>query len=131
MFNQEDAKIKFIDLHRSRDADYLQDASVFIVSNFRLPVFENSLRERLNWVIENFFNFVREFAKTENDETFDFRMTLAIIRSLFTSTRFELNYKLAKEMFLRTHYLMDKIMRHVNSNKVLRDFRVPDAVLYY
>ena len=131
MFSQEDGRIKFIDLHRSGDADYLQDASVFLMSNFRLPVFANNLRERLNWVIENFFDFVKSFAKRENDDTFDFRMTLALSRSMYTSTRFELNYKLAKEMFLRAHYLMDKMTRHITANKDIRSFKVPDSVLYF
>ena len=131
MFDHESDKIRFIDLYRSRDADYLQDASVFLISNFRLPVFSNGLRERLNWVIETFVSFVRSFAEKNNDETFNLRMTLAIARSMYTSTRFELNFKLAKEMYLRAHYLLDKVAKHAVSKKEFKDFKLPDAVLYY
>ncbi|MDZ7641506.1 MAG: hypothetical protein U5J62_05735 [Desulfurivibrio sp.] len=40
----------------------------------------------------------REFAFQEGDGTFEFRLTLAVARSLFTSTRFELNNEFSKEM---------------------------------
>ena len=33
-------KINFIDLHRSRYMDYVQDVSVFMVSNYRLQIFD-------------------------------------------------------------------------------------------
>ena len=131
MFDAEEAKIRFIDLYRSGNADYVQDASVFLISNFRLPVFDNPLREQLNWVIGQYFGFVRKFSEEQKDETFAFRMALAIARSLYTSTRFELNYRLAKEMYLRAHYLMDKMARHVISNKNPTDFKMPESVLYY
>ena len=39
-------RIHYIDLHRSRDGDYVQDAAVFLVSNFRLPVFQIKLRRQ-------------------------------------------------------------------------------------
>ena len=47
--------IRFIDLHRSKFSDYLQDMSVFLVSSFRLPIFEEPLRERLNWAARNMY----------------------------------------------------------------------------
>lgn len=131
MFDMEAERVRYIDTHRSRDADYIQDASVFLISNFRLPVFGSKLRKRLNWVIRNFFTFAREFAIREHDDTFDFRMTLALARSLYTSTRFELNKKMAKEMYLRAHYLLEKMATYVRSSSDVRDFKLPDSVLYY
>lgn len=130
MFDMEKMQVRYIDIHRSADADYVQDASVFLISNFRLPVFGEK-RNRLNWMIRNFFAYARSFATNQQDETFDFRMTLALARSLYTSTRFELNLKLAKEMYLRAHYLLDKMATHVRTGPDVRVFRLPDSVLYY
>lgn len=131
MVNGESGTVHYIDLYRSRDADYIQDVSVFLVSNFRLPVFDASLRGNINWVIEQFYQFAVAFARKHHDRTFDFRMALALGRSLYTSTRFELNEKLSKEMFLRAHYLYDRVAKFVNSGAPPRDFKLPESVLYY
>ena len=40
-------KIHFIDLHRSRFMDYVQDVSVFMVSNYRLQVHDAETRRRV------------------------------------------------------------------------------------
>ena len=131
MFVPQEERIRFIDMYRSKDGDYIQDASVFLVSNFRLPVLDVPIRKKLNWVIESFFNFVKDFAKRQADDTFEFRMTLALARSLYTSTRFELNNLLAKEMYLRAHYLLDKLAAFINADNDIRSFNTPESVLYY
>ena len=40
IYDDEQDRIHFIDLYRSGDGDFLQDASVFLVSCLRLPVFD-------------------------------------------------------------------------------------------
>ncbi len=122
-------KIRFIDLYRSQRADYVQDASVFLVSNFRLPVFEPELRKRLNGTIKRFYSFFGDYARENQDVTFEFRMTLALARSFFTSTRFELNQSFAKEMLLRSHFLMEKLI--AQRDRPAETFRLPESVLYY
>jgi phosphate uptake regulator len=129
VYNHTDQRIYYIDLHRSRYYDFVQDVSVFLVSNFRLPVFDTGLRNRLNSIIERFFHFASGFAREKGDETFPPRLCLALARSFYTSTRFELDHAFAKEMFLRAHYLLDRVVEH--SDKPWRDFRFPEQALYY
>lgn len=128
LFNSQTQKINFIDLYRSKESDYIQDASVFLVSNFRLPIFDPRLRQRLNWVAKHFFDFSLQFARKNRDATFELRMALALIRSFYTSTRFELNQGFAGEMFKRAHYLMEKILDHSGSWEA---FHVPQEVLFF
>ncbi|NHZ47151.1 PhoU domain-containing protein [Nitratidesulfovibrio liaohensis] len=118
--------VRFIDLYRSRDCDYVQDISVFLVSNYRLPVFEPALRERIRWVMREFLLFAIGVAAERGDATFQARLALALARSLYTSTRFELNHHFAKDMYLRSHYLMERIVAHGGS---WESFRLPAEVL--
>jgi phosphate uptake regulator/aminoglycoside phosphotransferase len=128
LYDHADQRIHFIDLHRSRHFDYVQDVSVFLVSNFRMPMFDPLLRERLDHVIRTFHQFAAEFAARQNDVTFDLRMAFALARSFFTSARFELNPEFAREMVLRAHFLMEKIIdQHENPAEV---FVCPQDVLF-
>lgn len=120
IFNPELERINYIDMHRSKQTDYVQDASVFLVSLFRLPVFEASLRNRLNQMICYFFRFFVRFAEENKDSTFDRRLALALVRSLFTSSRFELKRDFAREMSSRSHYLMERIIAHENASESMR-----------
>lgn len=120
-------RIHFIDLYRSKDFDYVQDISVFLISNFRMPIFDPALRERLNHVMTNMLGFARRFAANHDDRTFDARMALALARSLFTSARFELNPDFSREMILRSHFLMEKIAAHEGS--VWSDFHLTPNIL--
>jgi hypothetical protein len=129
IYNDEEQKINFMDLHRSVIGDYVQDASVFIISNFRVPVFDQHGRGRLNRVIRHFYNFFFEFAKQNNDMLFEMRMAAALARSFYTSIRFEFNKTFAGDMFMRGKYLMEKICEH--RDRPYETFRLPDAVLYY
>jgi phosphate uptake regulator/aminoglycoside phosphotransferase len=127
-FNPNNQRINYIDFYRSREADYIQDASVFLVSNFRMPVFESSLRERLNAVIGRFCDFVYRFAEAHQDTHFEQRLALALARSFYTSTRFELNQEFAQDMFNRAHYLLEKVLDHQGSTQ---QFRLEREVLCY
>ncbi|MFW5836400.1 MAG: PhoU domain-containing protein [Desulfovibrionaceae bacterium] len=122
-------EIHYIDLYRSRDMDYVQDVSVFLISNFRMPVFEASPRGRINWMIDNFEAFAADLAQQWGDDTYQARMALALARSLYTSTRFELNADFAKDMFLRAQFLMEKVAGH--QGKPWESFALPEDVLRY
>ena len=112
VYNHARQKIHFIDVHRSRSFDYVQDVSVFLVSNYRIPIFEKDMRERLNWMIQRMFLFARSFARDHGDLLFEVRLALAVARSLFTSTRFELDPGFSRDMFLRAHSFLEKVARH-------------------
>lgn len=128
VYNNQQQTVRYIDLYRSRDFDYVQDASVFLISLFRLPIFEPELRDKLNRTTETFYSFVQEFSKTHADSTFETRLTFALARSFYTSTRFELNQSFAKRMYLRAHYLMEKLLSHTGKWSA---FKLPEDILYY
>lgn len=129
IYDHNQQRVHFIDLHRSADSDYAQDISVFLVSNFRMPVQRSVLRSRLNRVILDFLLFAQNFAREQSDAAFEARLCLGLIRSFLTSTRFELNLDFAKEMFLRGCYLLDKMNTH--GGRPWEDFRLPPQVLVY
>ncbi len=129
IYNQDTGKIHFIDLHRSQQSDFVQDIAVFLVSNFRLPVFETPLRKRLNTVIKSFYHFTRDFAGRQGDTTFNARLALGIARSLITSTRFELNSKFARAMFMRSIYIFEKLTAH--NGAPWESFVLPQDILIY
>ncbi|SDL31742.1 Phosphate uptake regulator [Maridesulfovibrio ferrireducens] len=128
VYSNADERIRFIDLHRSRDFDYIQDISVFLVSSFRMPIFDRPIRNKINAVISRFYSFTEEFALENDDTTWKARLTLALARSFYTSTRFEFNYGFAKEMFNRSIFLLEKINRY-NGN--WNDFVLPEDILHY
>jgi Ser/Thr protein kinase RdoA (MazF antagonist) len=129
VYDHSTQRIHFIDVYRSHQGDYIEDAAVFLVSNFRLPVFEASPRERLNAVISQFLDLTFRFAGEHDDATFQVRMALALSRSFFTSIRFEHNAGFAKEMALRSHYLMEKIVNH--ASMTWETFSFPEDILFY
>ncbi|WP_027184518.1 PhoU domain-containing protein [Desulfovibrio inopinatus] len=128
VYNHGEQRIHYIDLHRSCDSDYIQDISVYLVSNFRLPLTDRAMRLRLSSVIETFLNFARRFAQEHGDSTFEARLALGLIRSFITSTRFEFNRKFARNMFLRGVYLMEKMLEHTGP---MHEFVLPKDVLVY
>jgi phosphate uptake regulator len=101
--------VRFIDLHRSRMMDYIQDISVFLVSHFRLQYLETPVRKRINSTIQRFHDFARGHAQSIGDTTFDQRLALGVARSLATSTRFVLDRELARSMFLRARYVLERL----------------------
>lgn len=104
-------KIRFIDLHRSSLGDYIQDISVFMVSSYRLQVFDTKVRRRINQTICGFYIYAAEVAKEAGDKTFALRLALDLARSLITSTRFVLDKDIACDMLLRSRYLMEAVAR--------------------
>ncbi|MBU2512774.1 phosphotransferase [bacterium] len=112
ILNDMEDEIHYIDLHRSSETDYLQDASVFLVSIFRLPTISEAKRPFINEALNRFFEFCCQFARENNDVNFEARLALGLARSFITSTRFQLNNKMANDMFQRGVYLLKKIVMH-------------------
>lgn len=109
IYDSEEDSVRFIDLHRSRMMDYVQDVSVFLVSHFRLQFLETPVRRRINSTILRFFDFASSHAERVGDHTFHQRLALGVARSLATSTRFVLDPNLARRMFLRSRYILERI----------------------
>jgi len=121
-------KLYFIDLHRSKLSDYVQDVSVGIVSAIRLPVFDNCYRMRLNWFVKAFYSFATEFAEETGDRTFKTRLALSMVRSFISSTRFILTHDFAANIFARGVYLSKKLAAHVDHGD---EFEFPEDVLTF
>jgi aminoglycoside phosphotransferase (APT) family kinase protein len=111
IYDPQDNKIRFIDLHRSAYMDYVQDVSVFMVSNFRLQVLDKPVRQRIRQQVFTFYQIARKFSVRQNDPTFEIRLALGLARSLLTSTRFILDQALAGRMFLRANFLLEQVLR--------------------
>jgi hypothetical protein len=107
--------------------DYVQDVSVFLVSNHRLQVFDAPVRRRINRVVMRFHEFAQEFAEGAEDTTFSARLALGLARSFASSTRFVLDEEFAKSMFLRSRYLLDRLLAWDAQD--LASFRIPPEVL--
>ena len=110
IYDAQQQKIKFIDLHRSQYFDYVQDISVFMVSNYRLQILDAPLRQRILENTLSFYDVTRNYAQKVNDTTFNIRLALGLARSFMTSTRFILDKTLAENMFLRSRYLLEKVL---------------------
>lgn len=110
IYEPEQKRINYIDLHRSRYMDYVQDVSVLMVSNFRMQIFDIEIRERILNFAYNFYCCARQFAKKNNDKTFELRLALGLARSFVTSTRFILDKTLARSMFYRARYIIERVL---------------------
>jgi phosphate uptake regulator len=129
LYDVRDDRLHFLDVHRSRDSDYVQDVSVFLVSNFRLPVFVRATRRRLEAVALDFLNFARGYAAQTQDELFEARLALGLARSFATSTRFEVKGRFVHDMHERAVLLLSSVREH--RGRPWAEFRVPDGVLVY
>ena len=128
IFDTNEKKIRFIDLHRSRYQDYSQDVSVFMVSNYRLQVLDKQTRNRIAQVVNQFYQFSSEFAEKNKDKTFEIRLALGLARSFITSTRFILDKSLAKAMYLRGVFILESLTGL--DDKSLKKYRLPIRELF-
>ena len=110
IYDPMEKRINFIDLHRSCYMDYVQDVSVFMVSNYRLQILDAPLRRRIMNLAKDFYRIGRRYADKVDDETFELRLALGLARSFATSTRFILDKSLARSMFLRARYLIEQVL---------------------
>jgi hypothetical protein len=123
IYDPDEGRINFVDLHRSRYLDYVQDVSVFMVSNYRLQVFDRPQRRRIMRLAVDFYDRARGFADDAGDETFDTRLALGLARSFVTSTRFILDKSLARRMLLRGRFLIEQVL-DTEPDRVAR-YRLP------
>lgn len=123
IYDPMEKRINFIDLHRSRYMDYVQDVSVFMVSNYRLQILDSATRRRINAVSREFYHLTRAFALESGDRSFDLRLALGLARSFASSTRFILDKSHARRMFLRARYLMEKVL--ATPADAIYDFHLP------
>jgi hypothetical protein len=79
-----------------------------MVSNYRLQILEARSRARILSVARKFHRFAAKFARDTGDETFEFRLAFGLARSFATSTRFVLDKSLARAMYLRARYLIER-----------------------
>lgn len=107
IYDPEEQRINFIDLHRSRYLDYVQDVSVFMVSNYRLQILDAPRRQRILALALDFYQLASRFARKQDDHSFELRLALGLARSFATSTRFILDKSLARSMFHRARYLIE------------------------
>lgn len=128
IYDPEEQRINFIDLHRSRYLDYVQDVSVLLVSHYRLQVLDRPLRYRIMQSARDFCQIARRFARKNGDQTFELRLALGLARSFVTSTRFILDKSLARDMLLRARYLLERVLK-TDPEKVAR-FKVPIQELF-
>lgn len=105
-------RINFIDLHRSCYADYSQDVSVFMVSNYRLQVMDAKTRARLRMAACAMEDFAHQFASKHGDTGFSARLAFGLARSFITSTRFILDRRLATDMMQRGVYILEHLLDH-------------------
>ncbi|MGD8567997.1 MAG: aminoglycoside phosphotransferase family protein [Gammaproteobacteria bacterium] len=110
IYDPMEQRINFIDLHRSRYMDYVQDVSVFMVSNYRLQILDAPRRRRIMKLARDFYRMARRYARKAEDATFELRLALGLARSFATSTRFILDKSLARDMFLRARYLIEQVL---------------------
>lgn len=110
IYDADTRAIRFIDLHRSTDMDFLQDVSVFMVSGYRLQALDAERRKRVHQITADFYGFARRFAQKAGDDTFELRLALGLARSFATSTRFILDPSLSHNMMARARYLMERVV---------------------
>ncbi|CAA0081189.1 Uncharacterised protein [Zhongshania aliphaticivorans] len=123
IYDPAEERINFIDLHRSRYMDYVQDVSVFMVSNYRLQILDHKVRQRIMAVAREFCESARRFAVQQGDDSFEIRLALGLARSFITSTRFTLDKSQARSMFQRSCYLIELVLN--TPIKDVASFKVP------
>ena len=128
IYDPVEKRINFIDLHRSRHMDYVQDVSVFMVSGYRLQILDIPRRRRILQQNQMFYRFARKYARKTGDDSFEVRLALGLARSFITSTRFILDKSLARAMFLRGRYLIERVVEM--DRKQSQRFRLPIEELF-
>ena len=121
-------KMHFVDVHRSKFGDYVQDVSVFLVSNFRIPVLSQDIRSRLNRANLKMYACAAKFAQEHKDEYFEVRLALGLFRSLITSTRFILDKEFSAQLFERGVTILRQI---IDQRDDLQQFKLTNALFLY
>lgn len=121
LYDNQEAQLRFIDLHRSGYMDYVQDVTVFMVSGLRLPLFDPESRHIIANIDSQLYEMAADFAKAQQDHHFNKRMALGLGRSLITSTRFILDESHANALYEKGFYLLEHVLQHQDS----KDYQLP------
>lgn len=121
--------VHFIDLHRSRYMDYVQDVSVFMVSNYRLQIQDIPVRRRLAKVACDVHKVAAKFARSQKDETYEYRLALGLARSFASSTRFVFDKSHARRMFIRSRFLLEQVLNCPEGREAR--FKLPITELFF
>ena len=100
---------RLLDLHRAKRGDYVQDVSVFLISGVRLPIHSNRMRKRIARVVRLTYDALAGFADKRGDKTYQARLAFGLVRSLTTSTRFEMDPHFAENLQKRAQFLAEKL----------------------
>ncbi len=106
-----EGKLKFIDVHRSRHGDPLQDISVFLVGLKREPDISPTCQGQLVKVQERILEFVSDFAAEVKDHNWSQRLLLAMARSYITSARIILQPAHAEWLFHEGRLTLQRLIR--------------------
>jgi hypothetical protein len=71
----------------------------------------------------DFYRSANQYAEQVEDHGFHFRLALGLARSFATSTRFILDESLARRMFLRARFLIERAV--ATDRRKIDRFRVP------
>ncbi|MEM7363299.1 MAG: PhoU domain-containing protein [Pseudomonadota bacterium] len=120
-------QLYYVDVHRSTYGDYVQDVSVFLASNFRIPLFSNDVRRNLNAANDRIYTCARSFARKHGDVNFDARLALGLFRSFITSTRFLIDTSFSRDLY----YQATEIMRELLAQKSMKKFKLRRSCFTY
>lgn len=108
--------VVFIDVHRSRYGDYLQDVAVLAASATRkFP--KGRVAKGVRRANEILLEAAESFAEANKDRTFRTRLRLAQARAFMTSARFEVEPDRAEWLFVEGLGLLKKVAKEVNGKK--------------
>ncbi len=124
----DEGKVYYVDVHRSRFGDYVQDVSVFLVSNIRIPIFSPDVRARLNAANSKMYAVGSSFAARQKDPYFDARLALGLFRSLITSTRFIFDKGFSMALYDRAELVLDTLELH---GPDLKKFKLNEELFLY
>ncbi len=129
LFDELESQFYFIDLHRSRHFDYVQDLSVLMISIYRLQGAPKKTRAVMMACILEIYKFGRRFAQKQQDPFFEVRLAAGLARSFATSTRFVYDKKQAKKMYLKSRFLLEQLARETADTA--QNYRIPLKELYF
>ena len=128
LFRLDEDSVFYVDVHRSCYGDYVQDISVFLISNFRVPIFSPEIRQRLNLANQRIYACAAEYAARQNDSTFEARLALGLFRSLVTSTRFVFDKDISNQFIERASIIMHELNAHKDN---LSEFKLNTELFLY
>ena len=128
IYNAKANTVHFIDLRRSTYQDYVQDISVFLVSNYRIGTTSQKVRTRINEQNNFFIDFARSYAREIDDKSFEIRLALGLSRSLLTSTRFIFDKERSESMLKKSLQLIDDVLNLNDQTKHNYSVRVTDIL---